>query len=291
MFIKVQDGCDNRCTFCIATLARGAGHSRSIDDVLNDIKGATGVKEVVLTGLHLGSWGQDFSPPLRLRHLVQAILDRTEVPRLRLSSLEAWELEKELIELWENQRLCQHFHMPLQSGCVATLRRMARKITPDTYSRQVMAIRTVAPEAAVTTDIITGFPGESEAEFQESLDFVRSIHFAGGHVFTYSARPGTMAARMPDQVPYPIRKERNTLMQAAFREAAQSYQASFVSREFPVLWETVSHYDNSNFKLGGLTGNYIRVNTCSPCNLWNQITPVRLDALADGQFEGSIISA
>jgi threonylcarbamoyladenosine tRNA methylthiotransferase MtaB len=287
-FIKAQDGCDNRCTFCISVLARGSSHSRSIDEILHDIEAASDAKEVVLTGLHLGSWGQDFSPALRLRHLVQAILDRTEIPRLRLSSLEPWELDIELIELWKNRRLCQHFHLPLQSGCSATLRRMARKTTPETYSKQVAAVRTIVPEAAITTDIITGFPGESEVEFQESLDFVRSMNFAGGHVFTYSARPGTLAARMTDQVPYPIRKSRNSLVQTVFREAARSYRVSFIDRVLPVLWESAASSNQGRFRLSGLTSNYIRVNACSYCNMWNQITPVHLDTLVDGHIEGSI---
>jgi threonylcarbamoyladenosine tRNA methylthiotransferase MtaB len=288
-FIKAQDGCDNRCTFCIATLARGPARSRSIDDVLKDIESATSAKEVVLSGLHLGSWGQDFSPPLRLQHLVQAILDRTDLPRLRLSSLEPWDLEIGLIELWENQRLCPHVHLPLQSGCGATLRRMARKTTPESYAKLVAMVRADAPEMAITTDIITGFPGESEAEFQESLAFVRSIHFAGGHVFTFSARPGTVAASMPDQVPFPTRKERNALMQAAFKEASRAYQVSFTGRVLPVLWESVVSSNQEDFEISGLTGNYIRVNAHASQNLWNRITPVRLNILVDGHVEGSII--
>jgi len=288
-FIKAQDGCNNRCTFCITTLARGPARSRSIDDVLTDIRAATGAKEVVLTGLHLGSWGQDLSPPLRLRHLVRAILDRTDLPRLRLSSLEPWDMEIELIKFWENPRVCQHVHLPLQSGCDATLRRMARKTTPESYTKLVATVRTVAPEVAITTDIITGFPGESESEFLESLAFVRAMHFAGGHVFTYSARPGTAAASMPDQVSHPVRKERNALMQVAFREAALSYQASFTNRVLPVLWESVISSKQRDFEMSGLTGNYLRVNTHADQCLWNQITPVRLNALVDGHIEGRII--
>jgi threonylcarbamoyladenosine tRNA methylthiotransferase MtaB len=288
-FIKAQDGCNNRCTFCITTLARGAARSRSIDEVLEDIESTTGAKEVVLTGLHLGSWGRDFSPALRLRHLVQAILDRTDLPRLRLSSMEPWDLEPELVELWADQRLCQHFHLPLQSGCSATLRRMARKTTPESYCELVAMVRSVAPEAAITTDIITGFPGESESEFLESLAFVRNIHFAGGHVFTYSARSGTAAANMPGQAPYPVRKERNACMQTIFREAARSYQASFVNRVLPVLWERGTPSGKMDFEMSGLTGNYLRVKAHASQDLWNQITPVCLNALVDGHIEGRII--
>jgi len=129
-FIKVQDGCDNRCTFCITTLARGPGRSRGLDEVLRDIRAAIagGAQEVVLTGVHLGSWGYDFTSPGRLADLVQAILRETDIPRVRLSSLEPWDLDEDFFSLWQNRRLCRHLHLPLQSGCAATLRRMARKI-------------------------------------------------------------------------------------------------------------------------------------------------------------------
>jgi threonylcarbamoyladenosine tRNA methylthiotransferase MtaB len=288
-FIKAQDGCNNRCSFCNAVLARGLARSRELDEILQDIESARGVKEVVLTGLHLGSWGQDFSPPLRLWQLMEAVLSRTSLPRLRISSIEPWEMEPELIQLWENPRLCQHIHLPLQSGCASTLRRMRRRTLPESFSGLVESVRAIKPEIAITTDIITGFPGESEAEFQESLEFVRSMHFAGGHVFTYSARPGTAAACMPDQVPHSIRKERNAWMQAALKEGAQSYQETFLSRALTVLWESVSPIDENILELSGLTGNYLRVKARSSRDLWNQITPVHLDALQDGHIQGTII--
>ena len=164
-------------------------------------------REIVLTGVHLGSWGKDLPGSVRLHHLVQAILAETEVARLRLSSLEPWDLEPNFFTLWENPRLCRHLHLPLQSGSAATLRRMARKTTPHAFEQLVQAARQAIPGVAITTDIITGFPGESEAEFAECLAFVRQMGFAGGHVFTYSPRPGTAAASMPGQVPESLRKE------------------------------------------------------------------------------------
>ncbi len=181
-FIKVQDGCDNRCTFCVTTLARGAGRSRSIPQVLAEVKAAVQIhspgeaaaQEIVLTGVHLGSWGQDMSPPLRLRDLVGAILLESDVPRLRLSSLEPWDLDEEFFGLWQDPRLCRHLHLPLQSGCAATLERMQRKTTPASFASLVESARRSIAEVAITTDVITGFPGESEAEFAESLAFVRS---------------------------------------------------------------------------------------------------------------------
>src|SRR5581483_9676306 len=208
-FIKAQDGCDNHCTFCITTVARGVSRSRPVADVVNDVQFALdgGSKEIVLTGVHLGSWGQDFNK--HLRDLVKAVLRETDVPRLRLSSLEPWDLDADFFALWEDPRLCQHLHLPLQSGCAATLRRMARKTTPASFRDLVADARQAMPDAAITTDVIAGFPGETEAEFAESLDFIREMNFAGGHAFTYSPRPGTGAARMGGQVRPEVRKERN----------------------------------------------------------------------------------
>jgi len=284
-FIKVQDGCNNRCTFCVTALARGPGRSRPIPDVLADIRAARDAREIVLTGVHLGSWGQDLLPASPLHHLVEAILKETEAPRLRLSSLEPWDLQAGFFHLWQDPRLCRHLHLPLQSGCVATLRRMARKTTPESFAALVAAARLAIPDVAITTDIITGFPGESEAEFQESLAFVRQMHFAGGHVFTYSARPGTAALRLPGQVPHSLRKERNARMRAVFAEASQAYQSAFIGQVMPVLWESAAGLGEDGWEMSGLTGNYLRVNARSSRSLWNQITPVRLSAsTTDGLF-------
>ena len=201
-FLKVQDGCDNACTFCITRIARGKGRSRAIEDVVREVNLslAGGAKEVVLTGVHLGSWGQDFNRPLHLRQLVEAILARTTAPRLRLSSLEPWDLDESFFSLWQDRRLCAHFHLPLQSGSAGILKRMARKTTPRGFQTLVEQIRRQVPGAAVTTDLIVGFPGEGQREFDESADFIKKMQFAGGHVFQYSTRPGTAAARFPDQV-------------------------------------------------------------------------------------------
>ena len=209
-FIKVQDGCDNRCTFCITTVARGEGRSRSIEQVTADVLAASrsGVLEAVLTGVHLGSWGYDCSSPGHLADLISHLLKHTEIPRLRISSLEPWDLSAEFFSLWENPRLCRHLHLPLQSGSASVLRRMARKTTPDAYDQLVTAARRHIPGVAITTDLIVGFPGETEQEFEETMDFVRKLDFAGLHVFTYSPRPGTAAEKMPHQVHNFTRKER-----------------------------------------------------------------------------------
>jgi len=290
-FIKVQDGCDNRCTFCVTTIARGPGRSRPIEQVLADIRSALDgeCREVVLTGVHLGSWGQDLSPALHLRHLVEAVLDSLGEARLRLSSLEPWDLDAGFFELWKDSRLCRHLHLPLQSGCGATLRRMARKTWPESFVGLVSAARDAIPDIAITTDVIVGFPGEGQSEFDESLAFVRSMGFAGGHVFTYSARPGTAAARMLGQVPHALRKERNKLMRAALAESALQYQASFMGSVLPVLWESATGLGPDGWRMSGLTDNYLRVSAEAPRPYWNRITPVRLVGFSEDSLKGTLL--
>ncbi len=292
-FIKVQDGCDNRCTFCVTTLARGSGRSRTVEQVLADIQAAVGggCQEAVLTGVHLGSWGQDFTTPMQLKQLVEAVLERSDVPRLRLSSLEPWDLEADFFRLWEDTRLCRHLHLPLQSGCASTLRRMARKTTPRSFVALLEAARKMVPDLAVTTDVIVGFPGESEAEFAESLDFILRMEFAGGHVFTYSARPGTAAATMPDQVPYTIRKERNAQVRALLVESAGRYQEGFLGKVMPVLWESATAFGPDGWQLSGLTDNYLRVTARAPRQCWNRITPVQMVGVEGGILSGHLHEA
>lgn len=288
-FIKAQDGCDNRCTFCITTLARGEGRSRPIQDILADIQAAHPAQEIVLTGVHLGSWGQDLSPRLSIQHLVEQVLKKTNTPRLRLSSLEPWDLEARFFELWQDPRLCRQLHLPLQSGCERTLRRMARKTTPQAFAELVQAARQAIPGVAITTDVITGFPGENEQEFEESLAFVRQMQFADGHVFTYSARSETAAARMPGQVPQAMRKQRNARMRAVLADSALTYQTSFLGQILPVLWESAANLGPQGWEFSGLTGNYLRVFTRSTQQLWNQVTPVLLEQLDERGFHGRIL--
>ena len=290
-FIKVQDGCDNHCTFCITRIARGAGRSRALDEVTRDVRAALqgGAQEIVLTGVHLGSWGQDFNHPDHLRSLIEGLLARVEIPRLRLSSLEPWDLDEAFFSLWQDHRLCRHLHLPLQSGSAETLRRMARKTTPDAFARLVSAARSAAANIAITTDIIAGFPGETDQTFEESLAFVRQMDFAAGHVFTYSARPGTAAARMPGQVPGGIRRERGAALRALLAESSLRYRSAFVGAEADVLWESTDSYGPDGWRLHGLTGNYLRVTALSPERLWNQISRVRLTGLNDEGLDGVII--
>ncbi len=289
-FIKVQDGCNNHCTFCLTTVARGPSASRRLADVIADINAAVegGSKEAVLTGVHLGSWGQDFG--MHLRDLIQAVLRETDVPRVRLSSLEPWDLDAEFFSLWEDRRLCRHLHLPLQSGCAATLKRMARKTMPASYRQLVNAARQVMPDAAITTDVIAGFPGETGDEFRESLAFVEAMGFAGGHAFSYSPRPGTGAARMPGQVAPQVRKERNAAYRAAFERAGQDYRQRFIGQWMPVLWESTTQLDDSGWQMAGLTGNYLRVAALAPRPMWNELSTVRLNSVDGEMLSGTLIA-
>ena len=301
-FIKVQDGCDNHCTFCITTVARGEGRSRPLADVILDIQSALdgGAKEIVLTGVHLGSWGYDFSNPFtadsgnHLTDLVKAILNETDVPRLRLSSLEPWDLSTDFFSLWASSssfgtRLMPHLHLPLQSGCESTLKRMARKTTPQSFRELVSAARQVMPEVALTTDIIAGFPGETEDEFAESLAFVKEMNFAGGHVFTYSPRPGTGAARMKGQIRPELGKRRNHILHEALEESAKSYRQKFIGQTVSVLWESTSEVGDLGWQMEGWTGNYLRVKAFAPSPRWNEIDELQLIAEVKNGLTGELV--
>ena len=289
-FIKVQDGCENKCSFCITTVARGEGRSRSVEDIVSDIRAATkaNTQEIVLTGVHLGSWGYDFEDSQHLRNLIEKILELTDVPRLRISSLEPWDLDEDFFDLWQDPRLCRHLHLPLQSGSARTLRRMARKVTPKSFENLVVAARKRIPDVAITTDIIAGFPGENEAEFAETMDFVEKMDFAGAHVFTYSEREGTAAARMPDQVHNFTRKERNQALRELTDRSANSFQRKFVGQEMDVLWESVKGGEKGLWQVGGLTDNYLRVQAEVNQPIQNQITKTKLLELNGRGIRGEV---
>ncbi len=218
-----------------------------------------GAHELVLTGVHLGSWGQDFSTPQHLYDLVETILREAQPSRLRLSSLEPWDLDERFFSLWADPHLCRHLHLPLQSGSANILRHMARKASPESFARLVELARKSSPDIAITTDIIVGFPGETQLQFEESLEFARAMDFAHGHVFTYSARPGTAAAQMPGQIPPELRKQRNAQMRAMIAESAARYRRRFVSTEVDVLWEATDAFGPEGWRLHGLTENNLPV--------------------------------
>jgi threonylcarbamoyladenosine tRNA methylthiotransferase MtaB len=268
--VKVQDGCDSFCAYCIVPLVRGREKSLPLDRVVAEVRDrvAEGDKEVVLTGTKIGSYNYEGAG---LKEILQRILTETDVARLRLSSLQPAEITPELIGLWEDKRLCRHFHLSLQSGSDAVLKRMKRRYSAADYQQAIASIREAVPEAAITTDIIVGFPGETEAEFQESYDLAEQMEFARIHVFTYSPRPGTQAAAMPGQVGDKTKRERSRQMLVLAKTCLRNFRQRFLGKTLLVLWEK-----QTNGVWSGLTDNYIRVYTKSDKDLTNKLLPVKL---------------
>jgi threonylcarbamoyladenosine tRNA methylthiotransferase MtaB len=290
-FIKVQDGCDNKCTFCVTTIARGAGQSRHLGDVVAEIQAlaVAGYQEAVLTGVHLGSYGRDLHNHTDLSTLVAAILEHTDIPRLRLSSLEPWEIPDGFFTLWQNPRLLPHLHMPLQSGSDQILRRMARRTSQASFRELATLAYGNIPDLNLTTDVIVGFPGETETDFQDSLDFVREIGFTRLHVFSYSPRPGTAAAKMPAHLPKAVKKERAHRMIALGQELSLRFHQSYETQTRLVLWENAVGADNGGLRWAGYTDNYIRVLAHGPADLFNRITLTQLSNAQSDSVSGRII--
>ena len=284
--VKIQDGCDNHCTYCIVTLARGPQRSLPVDEIVTEVSQyvAEGCKEIVLTGVHIGAYaGETESVPgspreprfLRLNALVEKILAYTDTARIRLSSIEPWDLDRNLLSLWDNPRLCRHLHLPLQSGCDATLQRMNRRYNTQEFARKVQLARQAIHGIAITTDIIVGFPGETDAEFAATMSFAQHIGFGRIHVFEYSPRPGTPAAEMPGQVPPPEKADRSQAMRRLALAERAAFAKRFLAETDSVLWETSSPEHVWN----GLTDHYLRVYAYSERDLRNTITKAQLLSL------------
>lgn len=290
-FVKVQDGCDNRCTFCVTTIARGAGRSRLLGEVVAEVQrfAAAGYGEVVLTGVHLGSYGRDLGRPAGLRELIATLVAHTDIPRIRLSSLEPWEIADGFFRLWENPRLMPHMHLPLQSGSDRVLRRMARRTSRAAFRALFDEARAHIPDLSVSTDVICGFPGETDEEFAETLEYVEALGFSRIHAFSYSPRPGTAAARMPNQVPGPIKRERTARLIALGERLSQAFHRRYEGATRPVLWETATGAETDGLRWAGYTDNYIRVSAVGPPDLMRRVTPVQLgEARAEG-MSGTIV--
>ena len=270
-FIKIQDGCRNFCAYCIVPYVRENETSVAPETIIGEIKqrAAEGCQEIVLTGTRVGGYG--FSG-LDLKGLLERILNETEISRVRLSSLQPREISPELIKLWHNPRLCPHFHLSLQSGSAAVLKRMKRQYTPAEYLEAVALIRKEVPAVAITTDIIAGFPGETDKEFAESLALCKEVDFARIHVFSYSPRSGTEAAKMPGQVSDKIKKDRSLRMLALAEDCVKRFKESFAGVEMDVLWEK----QTGDGDWTGITGNYIRVFAKSKDDLANKVRQAKL---------------
>ena len=257
-FIKIQDGCRHRCTFCIVTLARGAERSRTIRAIVDEINAlhSCQVREAVLTGVHIGGYGHDLGTDLTA--LIKALLCETDIPRLRLGSLEPWNIDADFFELFDNPRFMPHLHLPMQSGSDSVLRRMGRRCKRAHFAHLARHLREQVPDLNVTTDIIAGFPGESAGEWQETLDFCRETGFSHIHVFPYSARAGTRAARLPGQLPAGIKKHRCRELHHLAAQLKRDYTRSFRGRSFQVLVENgTGELDGQPVRFG-YSPNYLR---------------------------------
>jgi threonylcarbamoyladenosine tRNA methylthiotransferase MtaB len=280
--VKIQEGCSQPCSFCVVPRVRGRERSRSQDDIIAEVKTrvAEGYKEVVLTGTRIGSYEHEGG----FRALVHRILQESEVQRLRLSSLEPCDLTPEFLSLWKDSRLCPHIHLPLQNGCDAVLQRMGRAYSTADYERAVAIAREAIPDLSLTTDVMVGFPGEGEEEFSESYRFCERMGFAAMHVFPYSARPGTKAARMTDKVGDSEKKRRCQLMLDLAHRSTCSFRERFVGRSMNVLWE--GSKDGIWF---GLTENYLRVFLPSYEFLGNRVLATKVVGQRDGILVGELI--
>lgn len=286
-FLKIQEGCTNFCSYCIIPFTRGPLRSRPLGSVRREAEKllANGFKEIVFTGIHLGAYGRDFKDGTSLADAARAVLDLPGLRRLRLSSLESIELSDELLTLLrDNPRFSHHLHLPLQAGSDYVLKRMNRHYDREEFSRLLTRVREAVPGVSVSTDVIVGFPGETEEMFAESLEYIRSLKFSRMHVFPYSPRTGTPAAEMPDQVPEPVKKERVHRLQAVAGEMAGEYCQSYLGTVQRVLLETDTQGEKD-----GLTDTYIRVYTNDEAEL-GEIYDVRLERLYKDGIYGTIIN-
>jgi len=284
--IKVQDGCSNFCSYCIVPLVRGREKSLPADEIIAHIRAKieAGYKEVVITGVKVGSYKHD---GIDLKGLLERILAETDTKRLRLSSLQPQEIHPGLLKLWRDSRLCPHFHLSLQSGSDRVLKLMNRRYRAGEYQQVVALIRNMVPDVAITTDIIVGFPGESEAEFLESYELSQQMGFARIHVFPYSPRDGTEAAQFPDTLSPQIKRERTKRMLSLACQSTRNFNQKFLGKIMPVLWEKRS----PEGVWSGLTPNYIKVYTESNKDLTNKLLPVKLAEIRDDGVWGEIPSS
>jgi len=267
--LKVQDGCNNRCSFCIIPSVRGRSRSLALEHVLRETRDlvARGFREIVLSGINLGRWGRDLLPRTDFVAMLRAILEQTEIEKLRISSVEPMDWTNDLIELVASSpRIAKHAHVPLQSGSDRVLRRMHRRYRPWHYADRIERIRRVMPDAAIGADVMVGFPGETEEEFEQTRELVDLLPLTYLHVFTYSSRPGTPSATLPNQVPVQVARQRNRVLRELAAAKHKRFMESFVGRELEVI--TLSRMEAGYRE--GLSDNYLKilVSGNQPANRW-----------------------
>jgi threonylcarbamoyladenosine tRNA methylthiotransferase MtaB len=290
-FLKVQDGCNAHCTYCIVPRARGRSRSVPIEQILAQLTAfeTAGFKEVVLTGIHLGAYGVDLDPPLTLEAMLRRILASDTTLRLRLSSIEPGEVSDELIALVaESQTVCRHFHVPLQSGDDTILKRMGRPYSRGQFARVIDTIATRVPDIAIGVDVLVGFPGETEAAFNQTYNLIESLPVTYLHVFPFSPRPGTPAAKFPGQVTPEVIKQRCARMRHLGREKRRTFYQRFLGRQVVVLVEGTR--DRVSGCLKGVSDHYLNVTFEGPEELMNRLVRVRLKRLdRGGNLFGSVV--
>jgi threonylcarbamoyladenosine tRNA methylthiotransferase MtaB len=272
--LKIQDGCNNRCSFCIIPFVRGRSRSMPADQVIEQVQHLSrNYREVVLSGINLGRWGREPGQTMRLAGLVRRIFDDTSIERIRLSSVEPMDFSDDLLHLMaDSPRIARHVHAPLQSGSDTVLRRMHRKYRPRHYADRVLKARTLIPDAAIGADVMVGFPGETDAEFAETFRFIDELPFTYLHVFTYSARPGTPAADAPDQIPMPVRKDRNRQLRELADRKNRAFRQSFLGQSLSVVTLGQGHM--------ALSSNYLKVELLQPATD-NLLLNIPIGALTD----------
>lgn len=276
-FIKIQDGCRHRCTFCIVTIARGEERSRAINEIINEINKyhKQGIKEVILTGVHVGGYGSDTNSSLY--QLIKILLDKTTIPRIRLSSVEPWDLHEKFFSLFSNKRLMPHIHLPLQSGSDSVLKRMGRRCKTKDFKNIVQKARGEIPNFNITTDIIVGFPGETEDEWQESLKFINEMGFSHIHIFAYSKRNGTKASRLDNHINNVTKKIRSKELHKLTKLMRKKILNDEIGKEYFVLWE--SRDDDGNWS--GYTEHYLKVRLKnSQENIKNTISKIKVTGIS-----------
>lgn len=282
-FIKVQDGCRYRCTFCIVTVARGEERSRTLADIVQQVNELhqQGIQEIVLTGVHVGGYGSDIDSSLY--QLVETLLTHTDIPRIRFASVEPWDLPENFFELFENNRVMPHMHLPLQSGADSVLRRMSRRCKTAEFTQLVERARQAIPDFNVTSDIIVGFPGETDDEWRQTMDTVESIGFGHLHIFSYSAREGTKAAGLPNQVADEIAKQRSIELHGLADKMKQEMLQLQINKHVDVLWEAGKPAEQAAYtRYTGYTPNFLRVETIvkNDVKLDSKLTNTNLSGLS-----------
>ena len=260
-FIKIQDGCRYRCTYCIVTVARGEERSRKLFELVDEVNSLyqQGIQEIVLTGVHVGGYGSDNGSSLF--ELVSSLLKETDMPRIRFASLEPWDLPDDFFSLFGNSRLMPHMHLPLQSGADSVLRRMSRRCKIRDFSHLVQQARSSIDGFNVTTDIIVGFPGEIDSEWQQTLEVVENIGFGHIHVFSYSSREGTKAAGLPNQIATDVKKSRSQEMHRLADKLKNDFFQAQLGDTIDVLWESQRPDDEGRVRYSGYTPNFCKVET------------------------------